>query len=126
MEFTHLSKILIANRGEISCRIIKSCQSLNLVSIAIYSSADPGSLHAKLADEAYLLPGGDGTAYLDEEAILEIGRKSGASAVIPGYGELIVSTMIFRSKDMGRVWLIWGKASCQRMKGSPRKSKKQG
>jgi hypothetical protein len=87
--FTHVRKVLIANRGEIACRIIKTCKSLGLSSVSIYSPADRSSLHVRQADEAYLLPGPDQTAYIDEEAILDIARKSGAQAVIPGYGELL-------------------------------------
>ena len=88
--FTHIRKVLIANRGEIACRIIKTCKSLGLSSVSIYTPADRSSLHVRQADEAYLLPGPDQTAYIDEEAILDIARKSGAQAVIPGYGELLL------------------------------------
>lgn len=83
-----IQRVLIANRGEIACRIARSCKSLGIVSIAIYSKADRSSLHVRQADEAYLLPGDDSSAYIDEDAVLEIARKSGAHAVIPGYGFL--------------------------------------
>lgn len=86
--FQQIQKVLIANRGEIACRIIKSCKHLGLTSIAIYSKADRSSSHVRLADEAWLLPGSDQTAYIEEDAVMEIARKSGAHAVIPGYGEL--------------------------------------
>jgi urea carboxylase len=89
--FTHIHKVLIANRGEIACRIIKTCKSLGLSSVSIYSPADRSSLHVRQADEAYLLPGSDQTAYIDEEAILKIAIQSGAQAVIPGYGELLLA-----------------------------------
>jgi hypothetical protein len=89
--FTHIHKVLIANRGEIACRIIKTCKSLGLSSVSIYSPADRSSLHVRQAGEAYLLPGPDQTAYIDEEAILDIVTKSGAQAVIPGYGELLLA-----------------------------------
>lgn len=88
--FTHIHKVLIANRGEIACRIIKTCKSLGLSSVSIYSPADRSSLHVRQADEAYLLPGPDQTAYIDEEVILDIAIQSGAQAVIPGYGELLL------------------------------------
>jgi 3-methylcrotonyl-CoA carboxylase alpha subunit len=87
--FTAIRKVLIANRGEIACRIIKSCKELGLTSIAIYTPADRSSAHVRLADEAWLLPGPDQSAYIEEEAVLEIARQSGAHAVIPGYGEFL-------------------------------------
>lgn len=85
--FTNVRKVLIANRGEIACRIIKSCRQLGLVSVAIYSQADRSSLHVKEADEAYLLPGKDQEAYIDGNAVLEIAKRTGANALVPGYGE---------------------------------------
>lgn len=85
--FHSVRKVLIANRGEIACRIIKSCRQLGLVSIAIYSQADRSSLHVREADEAYLLPGKDQEAYIDGDQVLAIATKAGANAVVPGYGE---------------------------------------
>jgi acetyl/propionyl-CoA carboxylase alpha subunit len=86
--FTSIKKVLIANRGEIACRIIKSCKELGLVSVCIYTAADRTSSHVKLADEAWLLPGSDQSAYIQQQDILDIAAKTGAHAVIPGYGEL--------------------------------------
>jgi hypothetical protein len=85
--FEAIRKVLIANRGEIACRIIKSCKQLGLVSVAVYTPADRSSAHVSLADEAWLLPGPDQSAYIDEDAVLGIARESGSQAVIPGYGE---------------------------------------
>lgn len=65
-DFTHIRKVLIANRGEIAVRAIKSLKQLGITSVAIYTTADRGSLHVKLADEVYKLPGSDQTAYIDE------------------------------------------------------------
>jgi 3-methylcrotonyl-CoA carboxylase alpha subunit len=86
--FTSISKVLIANRGEIACRIIRSCRELGLTSVGIYTAADRTSAHVKLADEVWLLPGSDQSGYIQQEDVLEIAKKSGAHAVIPGYGEL--------------------------------------
>ncbi|WVQ81557.1 urea carboxylase [Cryptococcus sp. DSM 104549] len=86
--FQRIRKVLIANRGEIACRVIKSCKQLGLVSVAIYSKADRSSAHVRLADEAWLLPGNDQTAYINEDDVLNIAKKSGAHAVVPGYGFL--------------------------------------
>jgi len=85
--FTSINKVLIANRGEIACRIIKSCKDLGLVSISIYTAADRTSSHVRLADEAWLLPGSDQSAYIQQDDILDIATRSGAHAIVPGYGE---------------------------------------
>lgn len=86
--FSKIKKVFIANRGEIACRIIKSCRELGLTSVCIYTAADRTSAHVKLADEVYLLPGSDQSAYIQQDDVLEIAIKSGSHAVIPGYGEL--------------------------------------
>lgn len=83
------SKILIANRGEIACRIIKTARSLGIQTVAIYSTADQDSLHVRLADSAFWV--GDAPAkesYLNIERIIQIARESGAQAIHPGYGFL--------------------------------------
>jgi acetyl/propionyl-CoA carboxylase alpha subunit len=79
-------KILIANRGEIAVRIIRTCRDMGLKTVALYEAADRGSLHVRLADECVLLAAGQG--YLDTAAILKIALATGAEAVHPGYGFL--------------------------------------
>ncbi len=82
-------KLLIANRGEIACRIIKTARRLGLKTIAVYSDADEGALHAALADEAYRVgPPPARESYLDIERVLEAATKSGSQALHPGYGFL--------------------------------------
>ncbi len=80
------NKILIANRGEIAVRIIRTCKDMGIQTVALYEAADYGSLHVRLADECVLLQAARG--YLDDEAILKIAVDTGAEAIHPGYGFL--------------------------------------
>jgi len=82
-------KLLIANRGAIACRILRTLRNLNVNGVAVYSEADAASLHLQQADEAHSLGEGPATqTYLDVEKILRIARETGAKAIHPGYGFL--------------------------------------
>ena len=83
-------KVLIANRGEIACRIIRTCRKLSIKTVAVYTAAEGSPMHAELADESYSLPENatPAASYLDAAAIVAIAVESGADAIHPGYGFL--------------------------------------
>lgn len=82
-------KILIANRGEIACRVIRACRDMNIKTVAVYSDADRDALHVRMADEAFHIGASPSNeSYLRYEKIIEVAKKSGAEAIHPGYGFL--------------------------------------
>ncbi|MDF3013187.1 MAG: uca [Cellvibrio sp.] len=101
------TKVLIANRGAIATRIIRTLKKLNIKSVAIYAESDADSLHVRIADEAFSL--GEGAAaqtYLDREKIIAIAQQTGAQAIHPGYGFLSEnSTFVAECEAAGLVFI---------------------
>jgi len=112
-------QILIANRGEIACRIIRTCRCLSVRSVAVYSDADANSLHVRLADQAIHIGGSrPQESYLAIDRILAAARKTGASAIHPGYGFLAESPSFAEACASEGVVFIGPSAAAIRAMGS--------
>jgi len=113
------SKILIANRGEIACRVIRTCRRLGIRTVAVYSDADADAQHVRQADEAFHIGGArPQDSYLRGDAILEVALRSGAQAIHPGYGFLSENADFADAVEAAGVVFIGPKAASMRKMGS--------
>ncbi|CAB9509206.1 Methylcrotonoyl-CoA carboxylase subunit alpha, mitochondrial [Seminavis robusta] len=121
-----LDKVLVANRGEIACRVLRTCQRLGIPTVALYSVADgPDALHARMADEAYLIGTGPSPtdSYLLQDQVLEIAQRAGATALHPGYGFLSENAGFVNKVEDASIRFIGPPASAIEAMGSKSKSK---
>ncbi len=118
------SKILIANRGEIACRVAHTAKSMGIATVAVYSEADADAQHVKVCDEAWLIgPAAARDSYLKIDKILEIARQSGAEAIHPGYGFLSENAEFAKACEALGIVFIGPPASAINAMGSKSEAK---
>jgi len=112
-------KILIANRGEIACRVIRACREMGIGTVAVYSDADSDALHVRMADEAYHIgPSPSAASYLRGEKIIDAAKRSNAEAIHPGYGVLSENAAFVREvSDAGITFIGPPPAAMEAMGG---------
>ncbi|WP_374263800.1 acetyl-CoA carboxylase biotin carboxylase subunit [Zoogloea sp.] len=119
------NKILIANRGEIACRVIKTARRLGIKTVAVYSDADAGARHVRLADEAvHIGPAAARESYLVIDKIIAAAKQTGAEAIHPGYGFLSENEAFCHACDAAGIVFIGPPVSAIRAMGSKSEAKK--
>ena len=119
-----MKKVLIANRGEIAVRVMRTCREMGLRTVAVYSDVDRGAMHVAYADEAYRLGPGPATeSYLRGDLILDVARRAGADVVHPGYGFLSENAEFADACVEAGVTFIGPQASAMRALGSKTKAR---
>ena len=111
-------KILIANRGEIACRVIKTAKQMGIKTVAVFSDADRNALHVQMADEAVNIgPPPANQSYIDIKKVISAVKKTNAQAVHPGYGFLSENAKFAQSLSDIRRNVYWATAECYRKYG---------
>lgn len=125
MTLRPIRRLLIANRGEIAVRVIRTCRERGITPVAIYSDADASALHVRMADEAYRVgPAPSNQSYLDQDAILDVARRARIDAIHPGYGFLSENAGFATACDDAGVTFIGPPAHAIRAMGDKTEARK--
>ena len=119
-----ISKILIANRGEIAVRIIRACKEMGITSVAIYTNADRHALHVKKADESYFIGADPLSGYLNGHWIANVAVTAGCDAVHPGYGFLSENATFAKVLEENNIKFIGASSKLIEMMGDKIQAKK--
>src|SRR5262245_12806289 len=120
-----IKKILIANRGEIAVRVIRSCREMEIKTVAVYSHVDRAALHVRRADEAYHIgPAAPTESYLNGQKLIETAKKAGADAIHPGYGFLSENAAFAEAVEKAGLIFIGPDAQVIRSMGSKIEARK--
>src|SRR5580693_1478529 len=112
-------KVLVANRGEIAVRVMRTLREMGMVSVAVYSDADRAALHVRSADEAYPIgPAPAGESYLRVDKIVDTAKKAGCQGIHPGYGFLSENPALPEACEKAGIAFIGPPASAMRAMGS--------
>jgi acetyl-CoA carboxylase biotin carboxylase subunit len=118
-------KILIANRGEIACRVIRACREMRIPTVAVYSDADRDALHVRMSDEAYHIgPAPSNESYLRGDKIISVAKAAGADAIHPGYGFLSENAQFVRQVTEAGIVFIGPPAEAMEAMGGKMSARK--
>ncbi len=117
------NKILVANRGEIACRIIRAAKELDIPTVAIFSEVEPTARHVKMADEAYMIGANPLDTYLNHQLIIDLAKSIGADAIHPGYGFLAENEDFAKAAEDSGINFIGPSSEVIRLMGDKARSK---
>jgi acetyl-CoA carboxylase biotin carboxylase subunit len=120
------NKVLVANRGEIAVRVMRTLHEMGIAAVAVHSDVDRGALHVRMADEAYLIgPAAASESYLRVDKIIDVAKRSGCDAIHPGYGFLSENPLLPEACEQAGIVFIGPPASSMRQMGSKTAARKR-
>src|SRR5882757_315482 len=121
-----LRKVLVANRGEIAVRVVRTLHEMGIAAVAVYSEVDRAAMHVRVADEAYPIgPAAASESYLRVDKIIDTAKRAGCDAIHPGYGFLSENPLLPEACERAGIVFIGPAASAMRQMGSKTAARKR-